>query len=298
MHRRKFIRNTAMTVTALTVFQQVFGKGFFDEPWKIKMLRGDIGVFTEKGGTIGFYISKKGIVVVDAQFPEQSQHLIDELKKRSSRAFHLLINTHHHGDHSSGNISFKGLVDHVVAHKNSLANQLRVAESQKTTDKQLFPDQTFDSSWKARAGKERIKAYYFGPAHTNGDAMIHFEKANVVHMGDLVFNRRFPFIDRTAGANIKNWIEVLEKALSQFNDETIFIFGHALDPEKITGDKNDIRAFQNYLVKLLEFVRRSIQSGKTKEEVLKATNIPGAEEWSGQGIERSLTAAWEELQGQ
>ena len=298
MHRRKFIRNTAMTVTAMTVFQQVFGKGFFDEPWKIKMLRGDIGVFTEKGGTIGFYISKKGIVVVDAQFPEQSQHLIDELKKRSSRAFHLLINTHHHGDHSSGNISFKGLVDHVVAHKNSLANQLRVAESQKTTDKQLFPDQTFDSSWKARAGKERIKAYYFGPAHTNGDAMIHFEKANVVHMGDLVFNRRFPFIDRTAGANIKNWIEVLEKALSQFNDETIFIFGHALDPEKITGDKNDIRAFQNYLVKLLEFVRRSIQSGKTKEEVLKATNIPGAEEWSGQGIERSLTAAWEELQGQ
>ena len=85
----------------------------FDEPWKIKMLRNDIGVFTEKGGTIAFLLSKKGIVVVDSQFPEQSQHLIDELKKQSSQPFELLINTHHHGDHTAGNISFKGIVKNV-----------------------------------------------------------------------------------------------------------------------------------------------------------------------------------------
>src|SRR5258705_2502540 len=100
------------------------------------MMTENIGIFTERGGTIAFLLSKKGIVVVDAQFPDQSKHLIDELKKRSDRPFELLINTHHHGDHTAGNISFKGLVPHVLAHANSLTNQKNVAIANKTEDKQ------------------------------------------------------------------------------------------------------------------------------------------------------------------
>src|ERR1043166_8866804 len=107
MNRRHFIQSSALTLGALTIAQQKIFGAMFSDPWKIKILRNDIGVFTEKGGTIAFLLSKKGIVVVDAEFPEQSQHLIDELKKRSNKTFRLLINTHHHQDHTAGNISFK-----------------------------------------------------------------------------------------------------------------------------------------------------------------------------------------------
>ena len=295
MKRKQFIQASSLTLGALAFANTKSLAWFFDDPWKIKMLRNDIGIFTEKGGTIGFMLSKKGIVVVDAEFPEQAQHLITELKKRSEKPFKLLINTHHHGDHTSGNIAFKDLVPHVLAHANSKINQQNVAVKNKTEDKQLYPDKTFTDTWSDKVAKEKISLYYFGAAHTNGDAIIHFEHANIAHMGDLVFNRRYAFIDRSAGANIKSWIAVLDKTLAKFDNDTLFIFGHAFDPEKVTGNKEDLRAMQNYLSKLLEFVEGEIRSGKSKEEILKAKAIPGVPEWQGDGIERGLTAAYEEL---
>lgn len=269
---------------------------FFQQPaWKIKMLNDQTGIFTEKGGTILFSFNKEGIIVVDAQFPEQSAHLIDELKKQSTLPFKLLINTHHHGDHTSGNISFKGLVENVLAHENSKANQQRVAKEKNTEDKQLYPDQVFGTVWCQKTGKENICLYYYGPGHTNGDGLIHFEKDHIVHMGDLVFNRRHPFVDRSAGANMKNWISVLDKATNKFSKKTTYIFGHAADGYEVTGNAEDLKAFRNYLEKTLIYVESAIKSGKSKEEILKTTSIPGAEEWKGDGIDRPLTAAYEEL---
>jgi glyoxylase-like metal-dependent hydrolase (beta-lactamase superfamily II) len=268
---------------------------FYADPWKVRMLRNDVGIFSERGGTIGFLLSKKGIVVVDSQFPDQAKHLIGDLKNRTEKPFRLLINTHHHGDHTAGNIEFKNLVSKVVGHQNCLSNMKRVAELQKNVEKQLFQDTTFSDTWKTKVGSEKIKAHYFGAAHTNGDAIIHFQHANVAHMGDLVFNRRYAFIDRPGGANIKSWITVLDKALSTFDNETMFIFGHAFDPEKVTGNKEDIKAMQNYLAKLLQFVEGEIKAGKSKEEIIKNKSIPGVSEWQGDGNERGLTAAYEEL---
>ncbi|WP_332369657.1 MBL fold metallo-hydrolase [Spirosoma telluris] len=239
--------------------------------------------------------TKEGWVVVDSEFPEQAQHLIDALKKTDDKPFPLLINTHHHGDHTSGNIAFKGLAGHVVAHENSLKNQKAVAEKAKTEDKQLYPDITFTDSWKQKVGGESIRAYYFGPGHTDGDGLIHFENANVLHMGDLMSNRRYPNVDKSAGASVKNWIVALDKTLSTFDNKTIFVFGHAFDPEKITGGKEDIKAFKDYLEKLLVFVGGEVKAGKSKEEVLKATAIPGVTEWQGDGIIRSLQAAYDEI---
>ena len=139
MQRRNFLRNTGLTMAGLALFNKEMAAAFFSQPaWKIKMLTDELGVFTEKGGTILFYISKKDIVVVDAQFPDSAQHLIDELKKKSENPFHLLINTHHHGDHTAGNIAFKGLVPHVLAHANSLTNQKNAAVKNKSEDKHLL----------------------------------------------------------------------------------------------------------------------------------------------------------------
>jgi glyoxylase-like metal-dependent hydrolase (beta-lactamase superfamily II) len=296
MQRRNFLRNTSLSFGALLLLNtKLFANMLKEDPWKMKMLRNNVGIFTEKGGTIGYLLTDKGIVVVDAEFPEQSQHLIDALKKQSDKSFEMLINTHHHGDHTSGNISFKGIVKDVAAHTNSLANQQKVAIAQKTEDKQLYPNITYDDSWKYSIDKETIQTHYFGPAHTNGDSIIHFQNANIAHVGDLMFNRRWAFIDRSAGASVKNWVTVLDKALGTFDNDTIFIFGHAFDPEKVTGNKDDLRAMQNYLAKMLDFVEKEIKAGKSKDDILKEKAIPGVTEWQGDGIERGLQATYEEL---
>ena len=259
------------------------------------MLTNDIGIFTEKGGTIAFFLSKDGIVVVDAEFPEQANHLITDLKTRTDKPFRLLINTHHHGDHTAGNIAFKGLVPHVLAHENSKINQQNVAQKNKMEDQQLYPDETFGNIWSEKIAKEKLCLYYYGAGHTNGDAIIHFQHANIVHMGDLVFNRRHPFIDRSAGASIRNWINVLDNCEDKFNKDTKFVFGHAADGFDVTGSKEDLNAFKGYLEKLLSFAEVEVKAGKTKEEFLKNTSIPGNTEWKGDGIERPLTAAYEEV---
>lgn len=295
MQRRIFLQNSVLTFGALILGKQKIIHAMSTDTWKITMLTDKIGIFTERGGTIVFHYSKDGITVVDAQFPDTAPHLINELKKKNEQPYHLLINTHHHGDHTSGNIVFKDLVKRVLAHENSLANQKRVAIANKNEDKQLYPNQTFGKVWEEDAGKEKISLLYYGAGHTNGDAIIHFKHANIAHVGDLVFNRRHPFVDRSAGANIKSWINVLDEALKKFDTKTVFICGHSGNDFDIKGSKDMLVAFQDYLGNVLKFVGGEIKSGKTKEEILKATEIPGSPEWKGDGIERPLQAAFEEL---
>ena len=296
MERKIFIRNSALAAAGVLLAQKNLFASFFQQPeWKIKMLNNETGIFTEKGGTILFTFTSDGIVVVDAQFPEQSKHLIDELKRQHDQPFKLLINTHHHGDHTAGNISFKGITEHVLAHFNSKVNQETSAKNNKKEDQQLYPDQTYADTWCQKIGKENFCLYYYGPGHTNGDSLVHLEKANIVHMGDLLFNRRHPFVDRSAGASMKSWINVLDKTLEKFNRKTVYIFGHAGDGYEVTGNAEDLKAFRNYLEKTLEFVATQIKAGKTKDEIIKSPSIPGANEWKGDGIDRPLTAAYEEL---
>ncbi len=295
MERRKFLLNSGLSLASLALLRNKSFASLAQDPFQIKTLRGNVGIFTEKGGTIAWMINKGGIVVVDAEFPEQATHLITELEKRSDLPFEWLINTHHHGDHTSGNISFKGIAKKVAAHANSLANQTAVAVAGKTEDKQLYPDTTWTDTWKIKVGDESIKAHYFGRGHTNGDSMIHFEHANIVHTGDLVFNRRYPVIDMAHGASLKSWAQCLEKAQKEFSKDTLFVFGHAFDPEKVTGNMDDIKAMQNYMERAVDFVGSQIKAGKTKDEIAMATAIPGVTDWQGPGIKTTLNAAYDEL---
>ncbi|MEO8112074.1 MAG: MBL fold metallo-hydrolase [Ginsengibacter sp.] len=295
MQRRKFLQNSALAFGAFTLNRQNIFAAFIDEPWKITMLTDDIGIFTEKGGTIAFHFSKDGTTVVDAQFPDSAPHLIAELKKRKDQPIRLLINTHHHGDHTSGNIAFKDGTSRVLAHENSLKNQKNVATAQKTEDKQYYPNQAFGTVWEEKAGKEKIALHYYGAGHTNGDALIHFQHADVVHTGDLVFNRRHPFVDRSAGANMQSWMLVLEEAMKKFSRKTKYVFGHAGTGYDVTGSKDDLQVFHDYLGNVLKYTGDEIKAGKSKEEILKATAIPGSPQWTGDGIERPLGAAYDEL---
>ncbi len=296
MQRRKFLQGTGLSMALLAISNNNALANFLMQPaYKFTPLRNDVGIFTEQGGTIAWLSNNSGMVVVDTQFVDPATHLIAELKKISSGPLNYLINTHHHGDHTGGNLAFKGFAEKVVGHANCLANHQKTAIAQKSEDKQLFADTVFQDQWKARVGSELIKAHYFGAGHTNGDIVVHFENANIAHMGDLMFNKRYPFIDRAGGANIQSWINVLDKTVAKFDKDTLFVFGHSADPVKVIGGKEEIRAMQNYLEKLLLFVKNEIKSRKTKEDILKAQSIPGAEDFQGQGIQRSLTAAFEEL---
>src|SRR5476651_2224638 len=101
MQRRSFLRNTGLTAGLMALSSKEMFAAFLQQPaYKIKMLRGDVGVFTQKGGTIAFYPTKEGYVVIDSQFPDSAQNLIDELKKLNDHPFKMLINTHHHTDHT------------------------------------------------------------------------------------------------------------------------------------------------------------------------------------------------------
>ena len=216
-------------------------------------------------------IAEDGIVVIDTQFPTQAEQFIGELKKKSERKIDYVINTHHHGDHSGGNIAFKEMANNIVAHANAKNNQRNSAEKNGKLNEILLPDTTFDKKWKAKVGRETVTGTYFGPAHTNGDAIIHLENDNVAHMGDLHFHMRHPYIDKSTGASIENWIKVLEGAKKKYDSETIFVSGHANPADDLTGGKDRLDGKIAYLNGLLEFVGAQIKEGKSKEEIEKTS---------------------------
>lgn len=295
IQRRDFIKSTGLALGAASVSKINFLNFLFEQnTFKMTALRNNVGIFEERGGTIAWMVSNDGIVVVDTQFPDQAGHLIGEIKKKSTRQIDLLINTHHHGDHSAGNIAFKGLVKNHMAHENAVKNMKANGERNNSMDKVLLPSNDFKKKFSTKVGGEKISMNYFGPGHTDGDAIIHFENANIAHMGDLLFNRRVPFIDKSAGANIANWQVVLEQAQKHYDSDTLFVYGHAGEGYEIQGGKSDLAAFQNYLGKVLEFVKKGVDAGKTKEELAKTESIPGAETFKGNQT-RAVNAAWTEI---
>lgn len=298
MNRRKFLYNSSITLGAYAFFQQSLlscTSAAKTPTWKITMLRNNIGLFEENGGTVAFLLSPEGTVVVDAQYQKEGKHLADEMKKRNTKPVKLLINTHHHKDHTGGNIAFKGVAEHVLAHANSKKNQMNWARDLQMENVQLYPDQVFTDNWCGQFGDEKICIDYFGPAHTDGDSIIHFQHANIIHAGDLVFNRHQPNVDKTAGANIKNWMTVLDKMIAKYDRQTLYVYGHSDNGFKITGNVDDLQKFRDFLGNLLKYVESQIRAGKSKEEILMTKLIPGGEEWGGDRIELGLEGAYTEL---
>ena len=258
-------------------------------------LRGNVGIFTARGGTIGWLVSPDGVVVIDSQFPDTAAVCLEGLNQRSSkRPIDFLFLTHHHGDHTAGNVTFRPVTKKIVAH-------VKEVEAQKAATKpggeaaQVYADATFTETWAEKLGRETVEARHLGPSHTGGDAVISFHRANVVHMGDLVFNRRHPFIDRPGGASSAGWITVLEKTVADHGDDTIYIFGHTGPNWPVTGKKADLLYMRDYLSALLDHVGAEIKAGKPREEIIKSTAVLEGFADHGPLIERVLTAAYDEL---
>ena len=262
-------------------------------------IRRNVGFFTMRGGTIGYLAHPGGVVVVDSQFPPEAKACLEGLNTRSgNRPVDFLINTHHHGDHTGGNISFRGAAKKVVAHTKADEHMRQPPGGQPPAD-QLFPDTTFADRWSADVGDERVTARHYGRAHTSGDSVITFERANVAHMGDLMFHQRHPVVDRAAGASIRNWVTVLDRAMGDHANDTVYIFGHANAGLPVTGSRSEVTAFRNYLDALLTFVETQVKAGRSRDEILAMRDpLKGFEAFGrfGQPNPRdALTAAYEEV---
>jgi glyoxylase-like metal-dependent hydrolase (beta-lactamase superfamily II) len=240
---------------------------------KFEELRRGVGMFIGNGGTIGYLVNSAGALAVDSQFMNTAEICVAGLKQRAPNGIELLINTHHHGDHTGGNIAFKGIARHVLAHEKAAEHMKNPPGQQPPTTEQLYPDRTFTNVWREQTADEWVRSQYYGPAHTSGDAVITFERANVAHMGDLMFHQRHPVIDKAAGASIRNWISVLEKVPADHSADTIYIFGHAGTGQPVTGPRAALLAFRDYLTALLAFVESQLKAGKSRDEIL-ATQGP------------------------
>lgn len=267
-------------------------------------LRRSVGIFTGQGGTIGWHVDKTGAVVVDSQFPATAAICLEGIRARAGgRMIDYLLNTHHHGDHTAGNAVFQPAVRKILAHVNVPKLQKMAAEqaaagasaNQAPQPPQVCANATYENVWREEVGNETMELRYYGPAHTSGDSVITFEKANVVHMGDLVFNRRHPFIDKPAGASIENWMKVLDKAAAAHGNDTIYIFGHAGPGFAETGKKADLAYMRDYLEALVSFVRSELKAGKPREAILQTTDPLKGFPDHGPLSERVLAAAHEEV---
>ncbi len=269
-------------------------------------LRGTVGCFTGQGGTIGWHIDKTSVVVVDAQFPATAKICLEGINERSgSRAIDFLVNTHHHADHTAGNIVFRPVTRKIIAQAGEPRLQLEAAARAAKNARpgaapqpeQTVADTTYEKTWRQDVGGEVLALKYYGPAHTGADTIVTFEKSNVVHMGDLVFNRNHPYIDKPSGASIANWITSLETVAHDHPKSTVFIFGHANPKFQPTGSSADLLYMRDYLTALLEFVRGEVKAGRSKEAILKITDPLKGFPDHGPLIERVLSAAYEEVAG-
>ena len=258
---RSFLRAQASAPVAGTAGSTAGGPSFTE----FKALRRNTGIFTGRGGTIGWLASPAAVAVIDTQFPDTAEMCLAGLPGREWRTLDVVLNTHHHFDHTAGNPVFKPATRTIVAQTNVPKLQFAAAEKEGNLADQVFADTTFADVWRHECGDEDVLAQFFGPAHTGGDAIIMFEKANVVHMGDLVFNRLYPYIDRPGGASARNWVAKLEEAHETFPADAIYIFGHGNPKFGVTGTHDDLLVMRDLLAALLEHVQTGHRGRQDQE---------------------------------
>jgi len=284
MNRRQFLVSSSATLAGVSLFRL---PAWAQQPaappvTAFNEIRRGVGYFTGQGGTIGYLVNADGAIAVDSQFPATAGPCVEGLKQKAPKGIDLLINTHHHGDHISGNPIFKPVVRHIVCQEKCLEWHKKTAAAATNPAPQAFADVTFGESWSTLHGDEKVWAIYNGAGHTSGDAVIVFEKANVVHMGDLMFNLVHPRLDFAAGGSARNWIKVLNKVAKGHRD-AIFIFGHAKTGAPVTGPVTELEYFRDYLSRVVDIVQKGVKAKKSKEEIVKTTEVSGFTEHVSSG---------------
>ena len=217
-------------------------------------------------GNVGVVADTDGILMIDAMEEEMAGSLRAALKPLpGGDRVRVLVNTHWHWDHVSGNKAF-GPAAVIVAHENTralnAADQAMFGGTIKALPAGALPGLTYADKMTAHAGGLVLRLVHYPHAHTNGDTVIFIDALKIVHMGDMFFNGMFPFLDVPNGGDIDNWVRQLDVILAALPDDARIIPGHG----PLAG-RGELLAFRQMLYDSAELVRGQMKAGKTLEEI-------------------------------
>jgi cyclase len=250
------------------------------------------------GGNTAAFITERGVIVVDTKLAGWGQAILDKIKTVTDKPVVEIINTHTHGDHTGSN-EFFGTSVEIVAHENTKTYMEKMDAFK--GDKSVFlPKKTFKDRLKLGSGKEEIDLYYFGPAHTGGDAWVVFKDLRVMHSGDAFAGKTAPLIDTNNGGSAVEYGKTLEKAAKSIKNVDEIITGHA-SMRMTMADLKDYADFNNDFI---AWVRNEIKAGKTSEQAVMEYKVPARFETKGfsaptqglfGGVKGNIETAYKEL---
>ena len=254
---------------------------------KVSRVAGNVYMLEGAGGNIGVSVGADGILIVDDQFAPLAEKIRTALKGLGEGKLKFVLNTHWHGDHTGGNVKF-GPEAVIIAQENV---RKRLATGQEAPGRvtepaphEALPVVTFDESLTVHFNGEEIRAVHFPHGHTDGDSVIFFPNANVVHMGDLFFSGKFPFVDLASGGDVVGYIKNVESVIARLPSDVKIIPGHGP-----LSTLDDLKAFHAMLVATTGIVRARMSEGKSLEEIKKAGL---GEQWKDWGAGFVGEEAW------
>ena len=266
-HRLVSLLLAMLAVPGLAVAQQDFS----DVTIEATALRDGLYLLTGRGGNIVASVGDDGVFLVDDQYAPLTEKIQATLAGLTDHPVRFVINTHWHGDHVGGNENFAEAGAVIVAHENvrqrMSSDQFMAVfnRSVPASPPGALPVVTFEQGVSLHLNGDTVRVIHVANAHTDGDSLVYFEQANVLHMGDVFFNGLYPFIDLGSGGGIHGMIAAVQRGLELTDAETIVVAGH--------GPNADRAGMQAYL-EMLESFRDRIAAlkaaGKTLEEVMAA----------------------------
>lgn len=248
---------------------------------KTSQVNGNVYMLQGRGGNVGAVTGPEGILIVDDDYRAVSEKLAAALKQLGSEKPRFILNTHWHGDHTEGN-EFFGKDSTIVAHVNVRKRLLDppIIFGQKTSPYPSFalPIVTYTESMTIYINGEEIRLVHYPNGHTDGDTVVFFDKANVVHFGDTFFAGRFPFVDLDSGGSVQGLINNIASLISKVPADAKLIPGHG--PVSTLAD---LKSYHSMLVESSKVVTDAMKAGRSLDEITKA-GLPDKFKEAGSGF--------------
>jgi glyoxylase-like metal-dependent hydrolase (beta-lactamase superfamily II) len=244
------------------------GGGGFGAVGMIEKVTDNVYMIPGAGGNSGVMVGANGVVLVDTKLANNGQAILDQIKTVTDKPVMTIINTHTHGDHNGSNMFFPATVE-IVTHENTKANMEKMPAFQDAAGKVGMPDKTFKEKMSLGKGKEQIDLYYYGRSHTNGDTLVVFRNARVMHAGDMFANKGQGLIDPMNGGSGLEWGATIGKAAKGIKNVDKVITGHStVMTWKDFVDYGEV----NRLV--AAYARDAAKAGKTPEQAMMEFKLP------------------------